>query len=304
MKSVKFALLFLLSGAACYAQFNMPPMKEVVTNFFSTYSFNSDERSLKFERKKGGWYVAEDNYSNPGHYVNEQLFWSKSTQQFTELDYPSTNGDTSELSETVSRYLAQINWSYEEYQYRRNKYYGYPGWDWDMINDTSHAAAVTDSLLESQARAYANYATGFIAEQYGDLFVNDDNDRLPLKATDTIAGSRVEKFIQYEVKAINAYADILAINPNYVTKVGSIRVKLANEYMFTYLELMMAGDSLKAEAFARKAAYPDSLLSLNQSYLTTLPVNSILITGGDNDTYPLWYLQKIKKIRPDIAVLN
>jgi hypothetical protein len=173
-----------------------------------------------------------------------------------------------------------------------------------MINDTSHAAAVTDSLLESQARAYANYATGFIAEQYGDLFVNDDNDRLPLKATDTIAGSRVEKFIQYEVKAINAYADILAINPNYVTKVGSIRVKLANEYMFTYLELMMAGDSLKAEAFARKAAYPDSLLSLNQSYLTTLPVNSILITGGDNDTYPLWYLQKIKKIRPDIAVLN
>ena len=304
MKSVKFTILFLLSSVVCSAQFNMPPLKEVVTSFFSNYSFSSDERYLKFERKKSGWYVAEDNYSNPGHYVNEQLFWSKNTNDYTTVDYSTTNGDTSGLSETVNGYLAQINWGYEEYQFQRNKYYGYPGWDWDMINDTSHAVAVTDSLLESQARAYANYATGFIAEQYGDLFVNDDSDRLPLKATEKITGSRVEKFIQYELKAINAYADMLAINPDYITKVGNIRVKLANEYMFTYLELMMAGDSLRAQAFASKAAYPDSLLALNQSYLTALPLNSILITGGDNDTYPLWYLQKIKKIRPDVAVLN
>lgn len=32
--------------------------------------------------------------------------------------------------------------------------------------------------------------------------------------------------------------------------------------------------------------------------------NAILITYGDNDTYPLWYLQEIEGIRPDIRIIN
>lgn len=304
MKSIKILLFFLLSTVSSYGQFNMPSFKEVVTTFFSKYSFDSYETYVKFQRKKDGWYVSEDNYNNPGNYFNTKLLWSKEGNKYIELDYPTTNGDTSLISETVSKYLTQINWSYEEYQYQRNKYYGYPGWDWDVINDEPDKINITDSLLESKARAYFNYASGFIAEQFGDLFVNNDNDRLPLKANDKISKSRIEKFLFFELKAIDAYSEILKINPDYVTRVGNIRIKMANEYMFTYLELLMAGDSIKANEFAYKAQYPDSLLSLSQSYLSTLPLNSILITSGDNDTYPLWYLQKVKNYRPDISVLN
>lgn len=282
----------------------MPSFKEVVTTFFSRYSFESYESYLKFQRKKDGWYISEDNYNNPGNYFNTKLFWSKDSNTYKELDYPTTNGDTSLISETVSKYLTQINWSYEEYQYQRNKYYGYPGWDWDVINDEPDKSNISDSLLESKARAYFNYASGFIAEQFGDLFVNNDNDRIPLKANSKISKSRIDKFLFYELKAINAYSEILKINPDYVTRVGNIRIKIANEYMFTYLELLMAGDSIKAKEFANKAQYPDSLLSLSKSYLSALPSNSILITSGDNDTYPLWYLQKVKNYRPDISVLN
>lgn len=282
----------------------MPSFKAVVTTFYSTYSFDSYDSYLKFQRKKDGWYISEDNYNNPGNYFNTKLFWSKENNNYADLDYPPTNGDTSLLSDKVDKYLTQINWSYEEYQYQRNKYYGYQGWDWDVINDKTGQTYITDSLLESRARAYFNYASGYIAEQFGDLFVNNDNDRLPLKANDKISKSRVEKFIHYELKAINAYSEILKINPNYVTRVGNIKIKIANEYMFSYLELLMAGDSTKAEEFAQKAEYPDSLLSLSKSYLAALPLNSILMTSGDNDTYPLWYLQKVKNFRPDISVLN
>ncbi len=304
MKFLKTLFLFLLSSVYSYGQFNMPSFKEVVTTFFSNYSFDSFESYLKFHRKKDGWYISEDNYNNPGNYFNTKLFWSKAENKYTKLAYPSTYGDTSFLSESVSKYLSQIGWDYEEYAYQRNKYYGYPGWDWDIITDVTSQTNITDSLLESQARANFNYASGFIAEQFGDLFVNNDTDRIPVKPSEKISKSRIEKFIHYEQKAINAYSEILKINPEYVTRVGNIKVKLANEYMFSYLELLMAGDTINAKEFAVKADYPDSLLSLSKSYLSALPLNSILITGGDNDTYPLWFLQKVKNYRPDITVLN
>lgn len=46
-----------------------------------------------------------------------------------------------------------------------------------------------------------------------------------------------------------------------------------------------------AEDFARNA-------------LAALPEHAILLTNGDNDTFPLWYVQQVSNYRKDIAVLN
>lgn len=45
-------------------------------------------------------------------------------------------------------------------------------------------------------------------------------------------------------------------------------------------------------------------LDFGKNILATLPPNSIIFTFGDNDTYPLWYLQSAEKMRPDVTVLN
>jgi len=47
----------------------------------------------------------------------------------------------------------------------------------------------------------------------------------------------------------------------------------------------------------------DILLEFNENMLNSAPQNAILITNGDYDTYPAWYLQE-KGIRNDVIIVN
>ena len=245
----------------------------------------------------------ECRYAEPGKYFNQQLFWSSSDQSFRVLKF-MVRTDTTSVAENIDRYMRSIDYEFELYQFVRHKYYGYPGWDWDIINEPVIESKMNDTAWESLARAYTNYASGFIVEQYGDVFINDDKDREQIVPGNAINEARRDKFIFYELKGIDAYKKLATKYPLYETRVGNILLKCANEYLFMYSDLMMAGDSISARKYVALANYPDSILNLYHAYLKDLPKNSIVITGGDNDTYVMWYLQAVQNFRSDITVIN
>jgi len=41
-----------------------------------------------------------------------------------------------------------------------------------------------------------------------------------------------------------------------------------------------------------------------QNFLNNLEPNAVLICNGDNDTYPLWYLQNVEGVRTDVRIIN
>lgn len=297
-----FTLIFLFVNST-YAQYR-PSFMEVVNTYFHKYTLDKEDTYPLFQKKKDGWYVVEDRYSNPGYYSNLQLFWSLKDKAYQPLNYQGTQNDSSQISTQISDYLISVDWNNQQYDFERNKYFGYPGWDWDVINDPIKRSDINDTLMESLARAYSNYASGFIIEQYGNHFENNDPDRKTLHDTETISQARIKKFILYEKKSIDAYRNLLRINPEYQTRVGNIAIKYANEHIYPYSDLLMAGDFVNAKLFLEGFEYPDSLITLSKAILDATAKNGILFTAGDNDTYPLWYLQETENYRKDVLVIN
>jgi len=68
------------------------------------------------------------------------------------------------------------------------------------------------------------------------------------------------------------------------------------------------GDEKKMQEFLEKWYHSHDLapglLHYNYNVLMSTSQNALLFTNGDNDTYPVWMLQRVKKVRPDITILN
>lgn len=113
----------------------------------------------------------------------------------------------------------------------------------------------------------------------------------------------------YEYNYIRAWHNAFG-KENYVYlqkayEIDSTRPKICED-LFTYHR--MQGNWDKADFFMRKwynhQTMAPQLLHLCYNLLACTEENGILFLSGDNDSYPTWMLQTVKKFRPDVATLN
>lgn len=73
----------------------------------------------------------------------------------------------------------------------------------------------------------------------------------------------------------------------------------------TVLGLMVAPGIMVAQGWDDHDR-SDKMLAhdLAKNYLESCAPNAILFTYGDNDTYPLWYIQEVEHVRPDVRLVN
>lgn len=211
--------------------------------------------------------------------------------------------DSSLARSSALGYISSMD-HYQFYGFKRCIYFGYDGWDRDVIHDFGSAEIKNDTILESLARAYSLNAGSYLWYQYGGDTANKVGLQKRLGRLELPSDERVQKVVEGVNNATANFKKIYERNKQYETNIGRIEIKLFTEYCHGYLQMIISNRPAEAAKFLQQfhLSYDDSVAA--QNILHSAKQGSIIFTGGDIDTYTLLYLQAKHNMRPDLAVIN
>lgn len=266
------------------------------------YSYNgsSNHTEVRFAKKENAWYVNIEDLQTE-KIIKQQMFWSAANGQYRKLE-----GFDKALYDPETEITRRLTGWPAFYGYSRSSYYGYPGWNHDVIRTygKKDLQTLNDTLLDGLARAYSAYADQFLWHQYGGAQYQEDTMKTQLRPGQMPSAKRVDSVRFYLDKAIEVFTVLAKRYPAYETLVGNSGMKMYNEVVHAYLQMLLSGKKELASQYLKRLDPDPAYGQLAKNYLSGLPANSILITIGDNDTYPLWFLQETENFRKDVTVIN
>lgn len=170
MKKSLIVLIFAVTSLFASAQKDyskFPSYSEIINKFFTEYS--GDDRpdnsyitqEIKFFKKAEGWYVYV--LDDPKNSENEdtELFRSSKTGKYNKLRVKQIayEGENAE-------HLRNFSNSWSARFYDMYPYFGYPGWDFDIIKDFGKKKNLPDSMIYVLGRSYSSYA-GNLLNNFG-----------------------------------------------------------------------------------------------------------------------------------------
>ncbi len=275
-----------------------PDLKDVVNAFFENYAISKTyPLDLKFEKRPTGWHVAIYKHEPNKQKVDDRLFWCSKNRKYKTIEIDNIFTEPEETS-TPEKFLNQLDLMH----YRVCPYYGYPGWDWDVINEYRENKNLPDSILYGLGYAYSSYASNLLHDNSG-LSHKENQFDLP-DGKNVLTNEQIKKYTHYKNLAVEKFNEVAERTPSYQSFVGTIGIKAANERIASFLDMRIFQNEQEAQKHLFPNLYNDFYISVAKNYLATCAPNAILFTFGDNDTYPLLYVQTQYGFRTDVLVVN
>lgn len=294
-----FLLLIPVSGLSQSID-DYPEITDVLDHFYQTYQSTAGEgQVISFARKYDGWHIQKQPYGKRDKVIDSEIYWSIETQDYLPLRYQKLPLDASpNIAYHRSRYFRITNWN--QYNYERCLFYGYPRWAEDMVQVLSEKEPLSPQNLEGLSRAYDFLANQVLYSTYGITHPIYQ----PLEGQRLEDEDRLATYLSYMDRSISLLAELAARSPDYPLLVGSPEIKLANQYMTAWLHLTGAGHPHLAKKYALQAEYDEFTTRMSSFQFEAIPPNGHFISQGDNDFFPFIALQLQEQRRMDVTIIH
>lgn len=259
---------------------------------------------FEISKRPDGFYICTNFYlaDNTTKIADCQMIWDQESAQFKKPIYNDLSEYTFNKEKAIIERFSSL-WERRNF-IRHLLYYGYSQWAKDTKVFLENQDNLSAKQLETLARAYSAEANDFIhPNQYG--LEGGQSAAYPDTGYAKISKERVSGFKEAFDKGLLAWEGIKSIEPNYTPNIiVDLDLKLANEYMHGYLTMLCIHELELSEEYLYKANYKATFIEYAKMLLNDCDSNSILLTNGDSDTYPLWYVQEKLRFRKDVHVIN
>lgn len=277
----------------------MPSYSQVVDYFQKQYApILPDSLEYNLAKDRSGWQLCVWRQHPKPTLIERWPLWDRNTQAYVKLPLPVRKPNQLQKSYRFYTYSSTTLYAFD-----RCLYYGYPGWDDEVIEDTPKMESITDTLLESLARAYSNKGMTYLWSQYEYATIRSECP--PAAFNQYITSKCLDNYIYYTNKGLDTYKLLSEKYPTYETLVGIASVKYALEYFYAYHTLSLTHRVPESQnPYRQKGLFNQALLNIGYCYLNSLDSNAIFFTNGDLDTYITMYLQSVYGYRTDVTVVN
>ncbi len=283
-------LTLLLTGlTAVVGAQNFPSYSKVQQTFLARYNaglINNSAR-LMFEKRPTGWYVRQVEFFPNPHTSTLELWWRASDGMYQDLSFDERLGFSKDSASIVL-----VNDDVEN-RYNLFPYYGYFGWERDVLLKIEASTGVLPSF--QKAMCFASLANSYLESGVYNY------DTVAIRAYQIPNKKTYNQWVDSSIHFLNEVGQRepgFAFNQISVRQHSRLQAIKRSMFLSIYFNDSTAIHNLPSSIYhANESTYFENILK-------SCPLDAVLLVSGDLDALPLLFLTLHEGLRSDISVVH